>query len=403
MSSRKRPSPAPGDSSGSGERALLVGIHPLWLESDPNGGIATYWNALFEHLCTVGGSSRFRVYFNDEIALKRTPLAECLEPRLLWPRTRWIELPFSLPLDLYRHPVDLLHAQMLAPFHCPAPFVLTINDVAWETNPEVFPVSIRLRLKKLVPRSARRAQRILTVSNFTKDCLIKFYDLPEERIVVTYHGVSGVYHPVRDPELLVGLRVKYNLPQRFILYVGKLQARKNLPRLLQAFSSLVRNTDMPHHLVLVGARTWMSEEIFSTIATLGLGDRVLVTGEVPLHDLVLFYNAAEIFAFPSLAEGFGLPPLEAFACGTPVASSNASSLPEVVGDAGLMFDPYDVEAIARALHELADSEELRRTLSERGLKRARRFSNATMTRETHDVYRQAVRDARDQRLRKGTA
>jgi glycosyltransferase involved in cell wall biosynthesis len=369
---------------------LQIGLHPLWLDSDPLGGIATYWMALFEHLEAVDPATRYTVYFNDRIAMARSELPGGFLKRRLWPSTRWIEIPISLPLELYRRPVDLLHAQTLAPAVCPVPFVLTVNDLAWETNPEVFPPAIRLRLRKLVPRSAHRARLVLTVSEFTKKCLMEFYGLDERKIVVTYHGISSVYRPVRDPAALQQVRVKHNLPERFVLYVGKIQARKNLPRLLAAFSSLVRQGSFPHHLVLVGKRTWTSEETFASIDSLGLTGRVVVTGEVPLEELALLYAAAEVFVFPSLAEGFGLPPLEAMACGTPVISSNATSLPEVVGDAGVLVDPYDVDALARAILDVTSSERLRRELREKGIARAATFSNRRMAELTHDAYKAAI-------------
>jgi len=368
---------------------VQVGLHPLWLDSDPLGGIATYWTALFEHLAAVAPSTRYTVYFNDAAAMARSNLPGVFRPRRLWPSTRWIEVPVSLPLELYRRPVDLLHAQTIAPAICPVPFVLTVNDLAWETNPEVFPPAILLRLRKLVPRSAHRARRILTVSEFTKKCLIEFYGIDERKIAVTYHGVSSIYQPVRDPAALDRLRAKYKLPERFILHVGKIQARKNLARLVAAFNSLVRQ-GLPHQLVLAGKPTWTSEEIFSTIESLGLSDRVILPGEVPLADLPVLYGAAEMFVFPSLAEGFGLPPLEAMACGTPVISSNATSLPEVVGDAGILVDPYDVDALARAMLEVSSSERLRRELAEKGIARAARFSNRRMAELTHAAYETAA-------------
>ena len=354
------------------------------------GGIATYWNALFEHLGAVAPATRYTVYFNDRAAMARAALPEGFRSRRLWPSTRWIEIPVSLPLELYRRPVDLLHAKTLAPAFCPVPFVLTVNDLTWETNPEVFPPAIRLRLSKLVPRSAHRARLVLAVSEFTKKCLMEFYGLDERKIVVTYHGISSIYRPVQDPAALERIRVKYKLPERFVLYVGKIQARKNLPRLLAAFSSLVRQGSLPHHLVLVGKRTWTSEETFASIDSLGLTSRVHVTGEVPLDELALLYAAAEVFVFPSLTEGFGLPPLEAMACGTPVISSNATSLPEVVGDAGVLIDPYDVDALARAILDVTSSERLRRELSEKGIARAATFSNRRMAELTHDAYEAAI-------------
>lgn len=367
---------------------MRIGLHPLWLDSDPHGGIATYWTALIENLGQQDSSNDYVVYYTHPRAADR---GRCYRPprfaaRVLKPSSLWLEIPFSLPFDLLRAPVDLLHVQLLAPPLCPAPFVQTINDIAWETNPEVFPPSVRLRLKLLVPGSARRARLIITVSEYSKGLICERYGIAAERVVVTPHGVTPGYRPVTDAQILDAVRRRYGLERPFVLHVGKLQARKNLVRLVQAFRRGVVNAGLPHVLALVGPRTWTSEGIFKAIEDEQVQDRVIVIGEVPLEDLPTLYSAADLFVFPSLAEGFGLPPLEAMSCGTAVVSSLASSLPEVVGDAGVLFDPYDVDALAEAMVELLRDASLRAALEQRGLQRATLFSNENMTRLTLAAY-----------------
>ena len=372
---------------------MRIGLHPLWLDSDPYGGIATYWSALIENLGVLDTRNRYLVYYtNAETARRGTSYRPPhIEARVLNADSLWIELPLRLPLDLLRSPVDLLHVQMLAPPWCPAPFVQTINDIAWETNPEVFPRAVLWRLKFLVPRSARRARRIITVSEYSKGLICERYGVPPERVVVTPHGVTAGYRPVTDADRLAQARQRYDLERPFLLHVGKLQARKNLVRLVQAFKRGVVAAGLPHVLALVGPRTWMSDEIFEEIERQGVGDRVVVVGEVPVEDLPTLYSAAELFVFPSLAEGFGLPPLEAMTCGTAVMSSSASSLPEVVGDAGILVDPYDVDAMAEAMVEVLRDDGVRAHLVARGLERASTFSNENMARLTMAAYEAALR------------
>jgi len=179
---------------------MRIGLHPLWLDSDPHGGIATYWSALIENLGVIDTSNNYVVYYTNAVAAQ---LGETYRPtrfaaRVLKPSSLWLEIPFSLPLDLLRSPVDLLHVQLLAPPICPVPFVQIINDIAWETNPEVFPRSVLLRLKLLVPGSARRARRIITVSEYSKALICERYQIAPEMVVVTPHGVTDGYRPVTD-------------------------------------------------------------------------------------------------------------------------------------------------------------------------------------------------------------
>jgi glycosyltransferase involved in cell wall biosynthesis len=371
---------------------VRIGLHPLWLDSDPHGGIATYWSALIENLGGLDTDNDYVIYYTNALAAK---LGESYRPahfgaRVLKPSSLWLEIPFSLPLDLWRSPVDLLHVQLLAPPICPVPFVQIINDIAWETNPEVFPRSVLLRLKLLVPGSARRARRIITVSEYSKTLICERYGIAPEMVAVTPHGVTDGYRPVTDSEALAAVRLRYGLERPFLLHVGKLQARKNLVRLIQAFRRGVVAAGLPHVLALVGPRTWTSEDIFRAIEDEQVQDRVIIVGEVPIGDLPALYSAADLFVFPSLAEGFGLPPLEAMSCGTAVISSSASSLPEVVGDAGIQIDPHDTNALAEAMVEVLRDDGLRESLVLHGLQRATLFSNERMTRLTMDVYKEVL-------------
>jgi glycosyltransferase involved in cell wall biosynthesis len=365
----------------------LVGLHPLWMDTDPNGGIATYWSCLIAELGRLSSPHRYRVYFPDEAARRSAAyLPPSFEPRTLRPSSRWVSLPLSLPWELARHPVHLLHVQSLAPPFSRVPVIQTINDLAWILHPEVFPPLLRLRMEFLCRRSSARATRILTVSEFSKKQIVDHYNVPDEKVTVTHHGVHEIYRVIDDPAPVAAARRRYGLDGPFILYVGKLQARKNLARLVRAFHILRQDFHLPHRLVLVGKRTYLSQDIFDAIAELGLQPHVSVLGEAPLADMPLLHAASDLFVFPSLSEGFGLPPLEAMACGSPVVSSNSTSLPEVVGDAGLLVDPLDVPALARAMRDVLTNPELRARLRERGLQRAALFSNRRMAELTLRAY-----------------
>lgn len=369
---------------------MKIGINGLWMDSDPSGGAVTYLANLIENLGNIDKENSYTIYYAHSRALKNGyKLSPHFQARVLWPSSHWIEIPISLPLELIRRPIDLLHVPVLAPPVCPCPFVQTIYDLDWELYPEVFPKLKKYRLSKLVPLTAKKAIKIITISEFVKKCVVDFYGIPEEKITVAYPGINSQYRRIEDHKTIKKIRNKYNISGKFILYVGKLQARKNTPRLLKAFHILKREKRLPHKLVLVGRKTFLSSEIFTTIKELDLQDDVIITGIVPLEELPIFYSAAELFTFPTLSEGFGIPPLEAMACGTPVVASNAASLPEVVGEAGIMINPYKVEELAQAMYDVLTNDHLKKELISRGLKQVKAFSYKKMAEQVLNVYNEA--------------
>jgi glycosyltransferase involved in cell wall biosynthesis len=372
---------------------MKIGIHALWADSDPLGGLAVFLGTLIENLGYVDRENSYTVYYARRSA-NNAYLPLHFEKRVLWPASSWIGIPLSLPLELLRRPVDLLHVLAVAPPKCPVPFVQSIHDLDYRLNPEFYPKLIRYRLSVLVPLTARRAVKIMTTSEFSKKCLTRLYGIPEEKVVVIYHSIHPKYSVLQDRGELQRFRAERTVPERYILYVGKIQARKNIPRLLQAFHILKKERKLPHKLVIVGKWTWSSEEIVETLKRLDLGSEVVFTGELPVQDLVFYYNLAELFVFPSLSEGFGIPPLEAMACGLPVVASNATSIPEVVGDAGMLVSPFDVSGLAQAMFDVLTSTELRSELVTRGFKQVARFSNRRFAEQTLAVYEEAYRKSR---------
>lgn len=292
------------------------------------------------------------------------------------------------PLLLWRDRVDLLHATMnVAPWWTPCPTVVTIHDLAYMRYPEVHPRGRRMYLTLFTRLTLRRARAVVAVSAYTRGEVIRLLGVPPERVHVIYEGVDADFRPL-PPEQVAAFRRQRSLPSRYLLYVGNLEPRKNLPRLIQAFARIGPEVELS--LVLVGAKGWGYDAIYRQVAELDLSKRVLFPGFVPREELPLWYNGAEVLVYPSLYEGFGLPPLEAMACGTPVLTSTASSLPEVVGEAGLQVRPDDVEGLATALRRLTTDRELQAELRRRGMQQARRFSWDQMARETADLYRRLV-------------
>ncbi len=287
----------------------------------------------------------------------------------------WHRLQLPLWVELVTGPVDIFHSpDFVLPPVRRAKTLLTVHDLSFMRYPECTHANLRAYLNKVVPRSVHRADLILADSQHTKNDLVELLGVKPGKIEVVYPGVEERFRPIKDQALLEQVRRRYNLPLRFILGLGTLQPRKNFTRLIEAFASVQAGKYASLHLVIAGGRGWLYEEIFATVERLGLGGRVVFPGFVADGDLPALYNLAALFVFPSLYEGFGLPPLEAMACGTPVITSDASSLPEVVGEAGLMVEATDVTALAEAMRRVLEDDELREKMIVRGLEQARKFT-----------------------------
>jgi glycosyltransferase involved in cell wall biosynthesis len=245
-----------------------------------------------------------------------------------------------------------------------------------------------------VSAGARRADAVITVSECSKRDIVKLLGLAPQRIHVIGNAVDDRFFPVRDAWLLASVRERYGIGSRFILYFGGFDLRKNVPRIIDAYWRLPDPLRREYQLVIAGRYQHLGHPLYpdprETVQRLGLEGNVVFTGQIREQDKAPLYSAATVFAFPSLYEGFGMPVLEAMACGTPVLTSNLSALPEVAGDAGLLVDPYDADAISTGLAELLESQSRREELSRRGLERARRFTWHQVAEQTLHVYRQIV-------------
>ncbi len=309
------------------------------------------------------------------------------------PHTPLIRIPLTLSAELRKHPVDVLHVQFTAPPFCPCPVVVSIHDLSFEHLPETFNRRSRTQLRLTVRHSARRAAKILTLSEHTRNDVIDTYGIDPNRITAIPLAAPAHFGPVTYEKELQRVRQTYGIDGDYVLSVGSIQPRKNLVRLIKAYASLrgkQGGNNFPK-LVLVGKRAWLYDETLRALEETGIGDSVVLTGYVPESDLPALYSGALCFIYPSFFEGFGLPPLEAMKCGAPVIVGNATSLPEVVGDAALKVDPFDVSAIAWAMDQLIKDAELRQELRDKGLARARLFDWKETARQTLAVYEQVHR------------
>ncbi len=287
-----------------------------------------------------------------------------------WMARLWQRLRLPLPAEWLTGPVDLFYSPdfVLPPLRRGTRSMLTVHDLSFLRHPEAFTPALRDYLRTVVPRSVARADIVLADSEATRRDLIALLDLPPERVVTLYPGLSAGFTPTPGPDERGRLRRRYGVGGRpYILAVGTVQPRKNYVRLMAACDALADEAE----LVIVGQRGWLADPILAEAAR---RPHVRMLGFVEDDDLAALYRQAVALAFPSLYEGFGLPPLEAMACGTPVVASTASSVPEVVGDAALLLDPTEISAWSEALARLLHDEALRARLRRAGLARARTFS-----------------------------
>ncbi len=271
--------------------------------------------------------------------------------------------------------LDVLHTQYFIPFIRPCDVVCTIHDICFEHFKDIFTKKEYIRQKLLIPYAARHSRRIITVSEFSKTDISESYRINKDIITVAYSGPSDDFRRLEKEEVDISqLKDKFGIDRdrNYVLSVGNLQPRKNLIRLIQAFRLLKQDPYRSEQLVIVGKKAWMYDDIMKE--ALEGSEDIIFTDYVEGSDLVSLYNAASCFVYPSFFEGFGLPPIEAMACGTPVAAAEAASLPEVVGDAGIYFDPFSLEEIRDAIKRLLEDGTLRKELITKGYERRKRYS-----------------------------
>ncbi|MDQ3167027.1 MAG: glycosyltransferase family 4 protein [Chloroflexota bacterium] len=367
-----------------GENRVRVGINARLLSGEPGvrqAGIGRYLDRLIAALPEALGPG-------DEMVIlgQPAPPGESAARRVVWEQA-------VLPRHARRAALSLLHAPVnVAPLAAPCPTVVTVHDLAFFRLPDVVPAGRRRYLAAMTRVSVSRAAGVLAVSEHTARDAVELLGVPPGRITVTPLGVDPWFRPT-GADALAAFRAERGLDRPFILAVGTLEPRKGMTTLLRAFGRVA--SSVPHDLVLVGATGWMNESFDRTLAGLPgpVRERVRQVGFVPAADLPPWYGAASLFAYPSLYEGFGLPVLEAMACGTPVITSAVSALPETAGEAALLVPPGDAGALADALGRLLDDPVLAVDLSGRGLARAALFPWSRTAEATVAAYRAALGDS----------
>ncbi|MCX5814648.1 MAG: glycosyltransferase family 1 protein [Proteobacteria bacterium] len=314
-----------------------------------------------------------------------------VEPIVLKTKNDWKRLLVTLP-DLYRSwSADILHVNYVGPFVSRVPFVTTLHDVSYKRFPHFFSPRDRLLFATLFPLSLQSAKAIITVSHHAEQEIAHFYPSLKSKTFVTHEAANPIFRKINKKEENPILN-KFTIPDRYILVVGNLQPRKNVLRIIRAFAA-IQNQIMETKLVIVGQAKWQSSEIMEEVKRQRIENRVIFAGYATEEELVWLYNDATVFVYPSLYEGFGLPILEAMACGTPVITSNITSMPEVAGDAALLVNPYDEKEIADAIIRIVKNKDFAKLISEKGLQRSGMFSWAKTAEDTLKVYEIKLRSS----------
>lgn len=391
---------------------MKIGID-ISVLSVATGGLVTYTRALIENLLKISNgneyklvhavsgcapgweSSMFLLHGGAQIlcwtgwgvsVVRKMP-----EPlKTLWMGTEAVLTRGRLKFQL--KDLDIFHSSEVFLWdNRPGKNIITMHDITTVLFPQFHTEgNIRLHDRKIT-FAQRLAHRIVADSHNTKNDLIRYCGIPSKKIQVIYPGCDHARYHIYPRDEVVQVLQKYNLSQGYILHVGTVEPRKNIERLIEAFEILARGMGRPvERLVLVGSAGWLNEKIYRRIEISPLRERIVLTGPISANDLPYIYNGAAVFVYPSLYEGFGLPVVEAMACGVPVITSNTSSLPEVVGDAGILVDPYDAEAFAAAIHGALVDQDLRREMAHKAVKRAKILSWEKTAREMLTAYKEVV-------------
>lgn len=369
---------------------MRIGIDASTISTQ--GGPRTYVLNLIGSLLKVDKENEYVIFYNSAEHLGRFPNAREVVVPYSNPATRLFREHILMPIYYMKERLDLIHnTKSAVSFFKPCKTVVTIHDIIPLTNPETETFMAKSYWRIQIPIAAKRANKIITISDYARKEISGYFKLEEKNIAVVPNCYEDRFRPISDAEELEQIRSKYSLPSNYILYVGTIQPRKNLNLLIKSFFSLKKSGKISQKLVIAGRKGWLYSSLFDLIKELGIEGEVIFTGFVPDEELPYIYNMADIFVYLSLFEGFGIPPLEAMACGIPVVCSNSTSLPEVVGDAGILVDPTDQKSVEEAILKVLKNPELRDEMREKGLFQAGKFSWERTAMDTLRVYGEVAR------------
>lgn len=356
-------------------------------------GIGTYTEKLLKYILNLDNETNYNLYWSgenyDEFKKVNTKIIMASKKH-----HRFFE-QYYFPNNISNEKVDIFHMPQNGigmNDTIPCKKIITIHDLIPFVMPETVGKGYLIKFLKEVPKAIESADAILTVSEWSKKDILRFVPIDEKKIFVTPLSADDKYKPLNKDKCKLFLGKKYNINKPFILYIGGFSPRKNVRSLMIAFSKIYQSLNSEYNLVIIGANKDDCSYLNELSINLNLASNIIFTGFVPENHLPILYNACDVFVYPSFYEGFGLPPLEAMSCGTPVITSNVSSIPEVVQDAGILINPYDTSVLMDSLLKILNDENLRNDLKQKGLERAKNFSWEKTAAKTLEVYRKVYNE-----------
>lgn len=370
---------------------MRIGIDIRTLSFPQKTGIGNYIFNILTNLAQLDQLNEYYLYSHKDFDLPlfntnwhiRIGKTRILNNSTIWLQTEAVKMILKDKIDLFWGP------NFVYPLFLPKKIkkIITVHDLVWLLYPNTQNWRARLFIRYLYKISIKKADHIICVSESTAKDLKSILNIPEGKIDLIYGATTDYLKPYDKNYARKFIAEKYKVPENFILTVSTIEPRKNLTTLFKAIDILDKTKDFPYQLIVIGKRGYKAESILKSIKNIGVDTKIRLLGYVHDKDLPMFYSAARIFVYPSIYEGFGLPLLEAMACGTPVITTNSSSLPEVIGDAGILIEPYNINRFARAIYELTTNNKLNNTYIQKGLERVKIFSWMKSAKSTLNVFK----------------
>jgi glycosyltransferase involved in cell wall biosynthesis len=371
---------------------MKIGYDGRFLSQDESGN-GVFTRCLIEQLIRIDDDNRYVAYLTHANTLQEGKNLKIRKMPSLH-RNPHLRLLVTFPLEFARRPVDIFHTFYSIPIQVPAKVVLTLVEFFWFTNPERLPLSwfFQTQLRLITRYAINRADALIVPTCYVRDRLTAYFNIPNGKISVIPLGLNDFFQQSPDPTEISDVKTKYKLDRKYILTVGDLHKRKNFEALIDVFNRLKEKRGFRYQLVIAGKPYKDSQALLSKVADSKFSQDIRITKYLPIHHLRALYWGADLFVLPSLDEGFGLTTHEAMACGTPVVCSNRGALPEVVGDAGLFFDPMNPEEMEETIAQTLEDVPLQRELIRKGFKRIAYFSWEKIARETLNIYEKLSAD-----------